>query len=106
METTSRQFTDERGVVWNVWPVHPESLERRIADDPHLSPPIERRERRATRVRVTNPLMANGWLAFESATERRRLGPIPNSWIEMDESGLRSLLARATPAGKSQRLLK
>ena len=106
MEMTSRQFTDERGEVWHVWPVHPESLERRIADDPHLSRGVERRAKRESRVRVTNPEMAGGWLAFESRTERRRLGPIPESWVDMDEVALRSLLARATPADSSRRLLK
>jgi len=106
METTSRQFTDERGEVWNVWPVHPESLERRIAENPLLTQSAERRTRRESRVRVTNPLMASGWLAFECRTERRRLAPIPESWTEMDEAALRSLLVRAKPSGSSQRLLK
>jgi hypothetical protein len=106
MESTSRQFTDDRGELWNVWPVYAESLERRIAEDRLLTRRVERRMRRADRVRVTNPLMANGWLAFESRTERRRFAPIPHSWSEMDETALRSLLVQAKPAGAIQRLLK
>lgn len=100
---TSREFTDERGEVWQVWAVHPDGLERRLA---HLTPPIERRIRPEARVKVTNPLMINGWLAFEGRTERRRLAPIPEGWTEMDDQALRALLARGEDAGKIQRLLK
>ena len=103
---TSREFVDERGQLWQLWAVHPESLERRLAQDPHLTPPIERRTRRESRVQVTNPLMANGWLTFESRAERRRLAPIPQGWLEMDEEGLRGLLATAKTASNTQRLLK
>jgi hypothetical protein len=102
----SRDFADDRGEVWQVWAVHPETLERRLADDPHLTPLAERRVKRETRVRVTNPVMANGWLAFENRTERRRLAPIPAGWEELDEVALRALLEKAVPAGSSQRLLK
>ena len=102
----SCEFSDERGEVWHVWAVHPDSLERRIADDPHLAPATERRVKRETRIKVTNPLMANGWLAFESRTERRRLAPIPEGWCDMDEGALRELLAQAAIADSSQRLLK
>lgn len=102
---TSREFTDERGEVWQVWAVHPESLERRLEQDPHLTLLSDRRTRRENRIRVKNPLMANGWLAFESRTERRRLAPIPDAWEEGDVEALRALLARAAPTGKSQRLL-
>jgi hypothetical protein len=106
MDTPSRLFTDDRGETWHVWAVHPDTLERRIADDPHLNKGGERRVRRQSRIRVTNPLMINGWLAFESRSERRRVGPIPDSWAELDEDGLRALLARAKPASTSRRLLK
>ncbi|HZI41092.1 MAG TPA: hypothetical protein VFD67_05295 [Gemmatimonadaceae bacterium] len=101
----SREFSDDRGEVWQVWAVLPESLERRIAEDQHLAPPADRRTRRESRVKVSNPLMASGWLAFENRTERRRLAPIPDDWSEMDEPQLRSLLAKAAIAGNTQRLL-
>jgi hypothetical protein len=102
----SREFTDERGEIWQVWAIQPESLERRIENDPHLSPPAERRVKRESRVRVNNPVMANGWLAFENRVEKRRLAPIPDGWVEMDETDLRSLLAKAAAAGNAQRLLE
>lgn len=101
----SREFTDDRGVVWQVWAVEPDSLERRTAENPQLAPSVERRTTRKGRVRVTNPLMANGWLAFESHTERRRFAPIPEAWAEMDEGVLRELLTKASTAGNAQRLL-
>jgi hypothetical protein len=102
----SREFSDERGEVWQVWVVDPESLERRLTDDPHLTPPVERRTKHESRVKVSNSLMANGWLTFESRTERRRVAPIPEGWATMDEEALRALLANATTAGKTQRLLE
>jgi hypothetical protein len=102
---TSREFTDDRGEVWQVWAIHPEGLERRIAEDPVPPPPIERRTRRETRVKVTNPLMTDGWLAFESRTERRRLAPVPDAWEALDDAALRELLGRAVATGNTQRLL-
>ena len=102
----SREFTDDRGEVWQVWAIEPESLERRIADDPLLAPPVERRVKPESRVRVTNPVMMNGWLAFENRTERRRLAPIPDGWSDMDETTLRSLLSKAANAASAQRLLE
>ena len=102
---SSREFTDDRGEVWQVWAVLPESLERRIADDPNLAPPVERRVKRESRVKVSNPLMAGGWLAFENRTERRRFAPIPADWSAMEETELRSLLSQAASVGSTQRLL-
>ena len=102
----SREFTDDRGEVWQVWHVDPESLERRITEDPHLTPTGERRSRPESRLKVSNPLMANGWLAFESRMERRRLAPVPDGWAEMDQDALRALLARAAAAAETHRILK
>ena len=102
----SREFSDARGEPWRVWDVHPESLERRLAEDPILRPAIERRRKLHARLRPSSPRLAEGWLAFESRSERRRLAPIPPGWEELDAEGLRALLARAEPAGKPRRLLE
>ena len=102
----SREFTDERGGVWRVWDVQPESLERRMASDPHLRPAMERRRAPQSRVKVSNPHMAQGWLAFECRSERRRLAPIPERWEEMSADELRQLLARARPSGPVRRLIE
>jgi hypothetical protein len=54
-----REFVDDAGVFWRVWDTYP------IA---------------ATTLRNVSPVYANGWLTFESETERRRLAPIPEHW--------------------------
>ena len=102
----SREFTDERGRLWRVWEVQPESLERRMASDPHLRPAIERRRAPQLRVKVSNPHMVHGWLAFEIQSERRRLAPIPDQWEQMSVTELRELLARARPSGPVRRLIE
>ncbi|MDB4887536.1 MAG: hypothetical protein JWN79_2974 [Gemmatimonadetes bacterium] len=75
-----REFTDSRGVEWRVWDVTPEHMH-----------PITRGE----------DYMANlqdGWLAFDSGTEKRRLeAPYPAKWITLDLPALEALCARATP---------
>ena len=102
----SREFTDERGGLWRVWEVQPESLERRMASDPHLRPAMERRRAPQSRVKVSNPHMAHGWLAFESRSERRRLAPIPEQWEQMSPAELCELLARARPSRPVRRLIE
>lgn len=64
-----RQFTDERGVDWQVWDTLPEKL-------------------------VSNTL-EGGWLTFEAIGEKRRLAPIPLYWAKASDEELRTLLGRA-----------
>jgi len=40
-----------------------------------------------------------GWLVFESATEKRRLAPIPPNWEALSNEALISLCAKASPQG-------
>lgn len=54
----AREFRDSKGVAWRVWKTLP-TLPSMYSD-----------ERR------------NGWLMFESDTERRLLAPIPSNWEE------------------------
>ncbi|HEX6374070.1 MAG TPA: hypothetical protein VF006_34400 [Longimicrobium sp.] len=65
-----REFADASGVRWQVWATTP------------------------TRGNV-RPQFAQGWLAFESLDERRRLAPVPEEWTDADDGALRALLARA-----------
>jgi hypothetical protein len=102
----SREITDERGKLWHVWDVHPDSLERRIADDPLLRPAIERRRKPQTRVRISSPQMVGGWLAFDGSGERRRVAPVPDHWEEMNDAALLALLASAESIGGPRRLLE
>ena len=64
-------FVDESGTSWDVFEVYP-SEERTVA-----------------RVPVA---FRSGWLCFQSATERRRLAPIPFDWMNWDVERLTSAL--------------
>lgn len=43
-----------------------------------------------------------GWLLFETATEKRRLAPVPSGWRTLDLLGLQALLERAVQARPSR----
>lgn len=100
-----RQFTTEGGVVWVVWDVHPEDLgrlayDRRASTPPGAGPvPAERMSRRNER--SVHPELQQGWLCFQSATEKRRFTPIPANWYELPDDELRAMLHVATPAPRA-----
>ena len=72
-----REFTDEEGVSWRVWDVHPKlgvfrktgSGWRRTRDVPELI--LERRQQRSPQSKP-----GGGWLVFDSEEEKRRLSPV------------------------------
>ncbi len=74
-----REFTDRRGVDWRVWDVTPMHMH-----------PITRGE----------DYMANlqdGWLVFESGSEKRRLeAPYPSDWTTFTIPQLEELCRRAS----------
>jgi hypothetical protein len=71
-----RQFRDAAGVQWTVYQTERNaSAERRD----HLLPAEYRR----------------GWLVFESATEKRRLAPVPSHWSDLADDALVTLCASA-----------
>jgi hypothetical protein len=72
-----RDFVDANGVTWRVWPVTPESLQPKTAAEDYLGE------------------YGDGWLCFESATERRRLARYPVRWDELSDSELATLLKAA-----------
>jgi hypothetical protein len=75
-----REFTDSWGTEWRVWDVTPEVMH-----------PITRSEDYMQKLQ-------DGWLAFESTAEKRRLAmPYPPEWINYDLRQLESLCQRATP---------
>jgi hypothetical protein len=53
-----RDFTDSKGIHWLVWSTTPSSSSVLATD------------------------MKQGWLTFESESERRRLLPVPRDWEE------------------------
>jgi hypothetical protein len=102
-----REFTDSKQVSWNVWDVYPALGDRRTSG-------VDRREyRRETEDRRTafnaarlSPELAQGWLAFQSPQERRRLVPIPRGWEALDPMSLERLCQAATPVGRGRRLIE
>ena len=99
-----RTFTDRHGRVWEVWDVHPALVERRAVRQV-ASVVFERRQRNEPRVHLPDALR-EGWLAFESGRERRRLMPIPPAWDERTDTGLSELLDRATSRSRIRRLIE
>lgn len=69
-----RDFVDDRGVSWKVWPVTPETAHHKTPAEDYLA------EYQA------------GWLCFESASERRRLADYPDEWDRLTDEELRALL--------------
>jgi len=113
----NRSFTDSAGVAWEVWEVHPgvagagaEAADRRSGEERRVPgstpaappPPPERRVIGERRVGVSAE-MRGGWLAFQSAAERRRLVPIPRGWADDSETQLEAYCqaARVVPRSPS-----
>jgi hypothetical protein len=102
-----REFTDDAGVAWQVWEVHPTLTERRRLTDRRglLRSTLERRTIDVPRVSLARELRA-GWLAFRSKFERRRRTPIPERWEELSDMGLRALLRDTRWSGPIRRLVE
>jgi hypothetical protein len=75
-----REFTDSHGVEWRVWDVTPA----------HMHP--------ATRAEDFMGNLQDGWLVFESESEKRRLeAPYPADWVNFPIRQLEDLWTRALP---------
>lgn len=72
-----RTFTDPAGVEWQAWDVRPDESHRRS---------------------VPNSELENGWLVFESPSDKRRLCPIPADWETCPAERLQVLCGMASPA--------
>ena len=83
-----RTFRDAKGVEWQVWTV---------------TPRIERASNALSE--YVAPELRNGWLAFRSESEVRRLAPVDPRWETMPEESLRDLLERATHRSSGGRRL-
>lgn len=77
-----REFDDHLGVRWMVFAVYPSSA--RVARSGLRAPYQE------------------GWLAFDSGVETRRLAPIPADWLDLGDAELEAACARAEIAPKRQ----
>src|SRR6476469_407709 len=93
--TGYRTFEDVRGRVWEVWMVHPSAIERRRME---RRSPVENAvfllEQRVLGERRTTPgarsavasEYSSGWLCFASEGEKRRLAPVPVSWMTANDT--------------------
>ena len=75
---THRTIIDARGVSWDVFAVHPEA---------RLSP--------HSQLRGT---FSQGWLCYDSGTDKRRLSPIPENWQSLSDAELERIAERAEVA--------
>lgn len=89
-----RSFIDSAGVEWEVWEVVPRGMsldapERRQAErrTPAVAPRRPEQRYRERRLGLASAL-SGGWLVFRSATDRRRLVPVPSGWMELSERDL------------------
>ena len=102
-----REFTDSRQVSWVVWDVYPTLGDRRRSAEDRRRFHRESDERRTafnpTRLR---PEYVDGWLAFESRGEKRRLAPVPRGWEQLDERDLERLCDAAVSVGRPRRLVE
>jgi hypothetical protein len=78
----NREFEDSRGVRWIAFAVYPSSA--RVA-------------RSGLRAQYQE-----GWLAFDSGVETRRLVPIPDDWVDMPIASLQAACESAEVAPKRQ----
>lgn len=94
-----RKFQDEGGRWWDVWDTRPTIIDRRAGRDRRTGTRAvgERRQKSEPRVAV-EPQFRDGWLAFQSGTEWRRLAPIPDAWETLSDAELVHLLTQAGAA--------
>lgn len=86
-----REFIDKSGTRWRVWDVYPSPRAPSAPVDENVTPADAPTVRR----RFKNPELADGWLCFESLSERRRVAPIPPGWELWDEPTLEKIVAHA-----------
>ena len=85
-----RGFTDSTGVEWRVWAVFPSKKGESSADQLSLSS-------------LKDTAYADGWLCFESPSEKRRLAPIPSGWEFGEAVTLEQLRDSAVPVATRRR---
>jgi hypothetical protein len=101
-----RIFRDSQGTEWQVYDVVPQLGDRRVSErrtGAANAPNTDRRSRTDRRVRdvprsVLTAGLDTGWLCFETADVKRRLGPIPADWLHCDVAQLEQYCVHAKPA--------
>lgn len=74
-----REFVDDTGTAWRVWSVAIDRAYGASARESYLGE------------------LRDGWLCFESSTERRRLARYPDDWHVLTDQQLAELLEQASP---------
>jgi len=100
-----REFKDSDGRHWDVWTVVPAFAERRRPGGELPAGVQERRRHDEFRVSLGGK-WANGWLAFATQGERRRLLTFPTNWEDLSDAELEALCKRAQPASRRRRLVE
>lgn len=83
-----RTFRDPDGREWQVWDVVPSRENEFGVRSPGYLPAE----------------MADGWLCFEAADEKRRLSPFPTGWEDRDDDAIHALCRSALPVVRRQTL--
>jgi len=92
-----REFLDEDGRSWEVWDVRPSAVESSTTTEGAGDlADLERHVRQLVKLNLPTELR-EGWLAFRCDEESRRLAPIPQRWVAMDDQDLALLVRAAKP---------
>ncbi|HEX8390951.1 MAG TPA: hypothetical protein VF665_01235 [Longimicrobium sp.] len=81
-----REFSDARGVQWQVWDVQP-TLRVAGGEQPGS---------------LLHEDAAEGWLTFQSASERRRFYQRPPDWESLSDEQLARLCNHAVPVATTR----
>jgi hypothetical protein len=100
-----RTFLDSAGNEWLAFDVVPRADERRrfnrrALDEARSDNQDRRDEDRRLTVGGRSPLASaviDGWLCFECGADRRRLCPIPTSWLRCSDAELEAYCQHARP---------
>ena len=87
-----REFTDKSGATWRVWDVYPTTR----ASAQWAGANVDARA-----AHFPTHEMADGWLCFESGSEKRRLAPIPPDWETCEACVLEELCSKARYATRT-----
>ena len=105
-----RTFVDTTGAEWQVWDIVPQLSERRDGEtDRRVSTTpivfVDRRSESRRLVTMNRAVLrgsyAQGWLCFESGSQKRRLTPIPSDWTTCSDELLESYMRSAERASGS-----
>jgi hypothetical protein len=91
-----RKIQDATGRWWDVWETRPTIIDRRDGRDRRSGPREAEDRRQLVEARVVvGPEYRDGWLAFQSGAEWRRLAPIPPQWEQCSNEELAQYLESA-----------